>query len=238
MDRKLEGRPKIFSLEQDDLWVEALIPGETGLEPSESISFQVAAIAHVRSLGADHAVIALNGGPEIILAVPKAELMERLTNGAAGETLDLKPASVLEKKGLLLERLRTEFKEAQEMAKHAEFNKLTFTAFVRAPQQKNFTEFTFSGADVHPDKVSEGGSIMGGNALTFTLRNPGKGPFEGGQFMIESTLEEFGEFCRAAHDRGQTRLDLRDYSMRKGTLTAEERAPKEPPYRVFKGPLP
>ena len=83
------------------------------------------------------------------------------------------------------ERLRTEFKEAQELAKHAEFNVLTFTAFVRAPQQKEFVEFTFSGADVHPDKISEGGSIMGGNALTFVLRRPGKGPFDGGQFMID-----------------------------------------------------
>ena len=236
LDRKPDGKAKIFSLDQDDLWIEALVPADSGMGPSESISFQVSSIAHVRSLGENHTVIALTKGPDITLAISKQDFMNRMDSGEAGETLDLKSVSVLEDKGILMHRLRTEFKEAQEMAKYAEFNKLTFTAFVRAPQQKDFVEFTFTGADVHPDKISEGGSIMGGNALTFILRNPDKGPFDGGQFMIETTLGEFNDMCRKAREKSDNRLDLRDYSMRKGTLTSEERAALDlPPKR---GPRP
>lgn len=236
LDRKTDGRAKIFSLDQDDLWIEALVPGDTGMGPSESISFQVSSIAHVRSLGEKHTVIVLNNGPEITLALAKQDFMDRMDSGEAGETLDLKSVSVIEDKGELMKRLRTEFKEAQEMAKHAEFNKLTFTAFVRAPQQKEFVEFTFTGADVLPDKISEGGSIMGGQALTFVMRRPAKGPFEGGQFMIETTLEEFHAMCKTAREKSENRLDLREYSMRKGTLTSEERAAQGLPLK--RGPQP
>ncbi|MEZ0261773.1 MAG: hypothetical protein ACAH80_12240 [Alphaproteobacteria bacterium] len=236
LDRKLDGKAKIFSLDQDDLWIEALVPAEAGMGPSESISFQVSSIAHVKSLGEKHTVIALNNGPEITLSIAKQDFMERMNSGEAGETLDLKAVSVTEDKNELMKRLRTEFKEAQELAKHAEFNKFTFTAFVRAPQQKEFVEFTFSGADVYPDKISEGGSIMGGQALTFVMRRPGKGPFEGGQFMIETTIEEFNAMCRMARDKSENRLDLREYSMRKGTLTSEERAARDVPLK--RGPQP
>jgi len=204
LDRKPDGKAKIFSLDQDDLWIEALVPADSGMGPSESISFQVSSIAHVRSLGENHTVIALTKGPDITLAISKQDFMNRMDSGEAGETLDLKSVSVLEDKGILMHRLRT--------------------------------EFTFTGADVHPDKISEGGSIMGGNALTFILRNPDKGPFDGGQFMIETTLGEFNDMCRKAREKSDNRLDLRDYSMRKGTLTSEERAALDlPPKR---GPRP
>ncbi len=229
MNRKLDGNAKIFSLDQDDLWIEALVPAESGMGPSESISFQVENISHIRSLGPKHSVIAVKGGPDITVALPKDELMERLNTGAAGETLDLKKHTVLENRGVLLERLRGEFRDAQEAAKYDDINALTFTAFVRLPQQKEYIELTFKGTDILPAKTSEGGSIMGGQALTFVLRAP-KAGFPDGQFIMETTQDEFKALCRKARELGQDTLDIREYSRRKGNLTTEERAARGLPH--------
>ena len=54
-------------------------------------------------------------------------------------------------------------------------------------------------------------------------RHPEKAPFDGGQFLLETTQEEFKALCRKARELGQETLDIREYSKRKGTLTSEER---------------
>lgn len=220
------GKPrtaKFFSLDPAELWVEALVAGEEGLTKSDAISFPAMNIEYVRALGNKASLIRLKSGLEIAFDLPKDQLMDRLQN-PDGPVLDLKSVSYLEKKAALIERLRERFKREADDEKYAALEKMTYRAWVRPPNKAEFKELVFSGEDVRMRDISAGSSIMGGSNICFKMKDPSKAPFEGSDFIMEGSLEEFQRMARDAYGRGQAQLDLRAYSLLKGTVTAEERA--------------
>jgi hypothetical protein len=220
---------KVFSIDRRDLWIEALLPAEEGLPEPDPISFQIESIDYVRAVGPRHSSIRLKSGTEFFFTLPQPALQSML-RAPEEPVLDLKPYVCFEKKNALLGRLRELFKEEAEAAKYAPVENLSFRAFVRIAGQADFREFNFSGRDINARNIAEGGSIMGGQNLRFTLKDASRSPFPGvSEVLMEGTLAEFNALCGEAYRRGHKVLDLSDYSMRKGTLTAEERARRTSP---------
>ncbi|MEZ0224458.1 MAG: hypothetical protein ACAH83_07895 [Alphaproteobacteria bacterium] len=217
MDGSKARGAKVFSLDQRDLWIEALVPGEEGLSTADPLLFQAPSIDFIRGLGPKNSIIRLSSGVEVTLNIPQAELLEKLQN-PDGDILDLKPFSSCEKRDALLNRLREEFKAAAEEAKYAPLEKLTFRAWVRPAQQAEFKDFTFRGSDVSMRALGEGDSIMGGKNIRLKMKPDAHAPFEGSEFIIEGTLREFHAMCQDTSAKGLTALDLREYSLKKGKV--------------------
>lgn len=224
MDGSKARGAKIFSLDQRDLWIEALVPGEEGLSPVDPIMFQACAIDSIRGLGPKNSIIRLSSGVEIALNLPQAVLLEKLQN-PKGDILDLKRFSCGEKREPLVNRLREEFRAEAEEAKYALLESLTFRAWVRPANKAEFKDFTFRGKDVLMRAICEGDSIMGGKNIRLKMKPGTRGPFEASEFIIEGTLQELHAQCLEAHSRGQAALDLRDYSLKKGTIPPPDESP-------------
>lgn len=217
MDGSKARGAKIFSLDQRDLWIEALVPGEEGLSVADPILFQASAIGFIRGLGPKNSIIQLSSGVEVILNLPQDELFDKLQD-AGGDILDLKRFSCYEKREPLLNRLREEFKAAAEDAKYATLESMTFRAWVRPANKAEFRDFTFHGKDVEMRSLSEGDSIMGGRNIRLKMKPGVRAPFEVREFIIEGTLQDLHAMARDGCSRGQTTLDLREYSLKKGTI--------------------
>lgn len=217
MDGSKARGAKIFSLDQRDLWIEALVPGEEGISPADPILFQAGAIDFIRGLGSKNSIIRLSSGVEITLNLPQAELLDKLQN-PEGDMLDLKRFSYYEKREPLLNRLREEFKAEAEDEKFAPLENLTFRAFVRPANKAEFKDFTFCGKDVEMRALSEGDSIMGGKNIRLKMKPGVRAPFDVREFIIEGTLHDFHAMAREACFKGQNALDLREYSLKKGIV--------------------
>jgi len=213
---------KSFHFDREDLWVEALIPGQEGLSPADVITFRVAAIKEMQSLGQKNASIKLDTGREIIFDISYGELRTKLRE-AEDRVLDLRDATNITPKDKLMKKLREEFKEAAEREKHAAFEALSFKAFVRTAKKTDFREFAFTGLDVKPGELSEGSSIMGGSYTKLELRDPAKHGFSTNEIIVEIPLAEFRALCAEATGKGFRELDLRDLSLRKGTVVPPEK---------------
>lgn len=216
---------KVFSIDRRDLWIEALLPAEEGMPGPDPILFQADSIDYIRGLGPKNTALRLKSGLELFFSLSPQALMEGL-RAPDSQVLDLKPYVCFEKKKELLDRLREEFREAAEAAKFASIENMSFRAFVRTSNKAEFREIAFTGRDIFARKIAEGGSIMGGNNIRLTLRDAEKSPFGVAELLMEGTLAEFRSMCDEAYARGERELDLREYSMRKGTVPAEERAQK------------
>ncbi len=226
MDGSKISGAKIFSLDQSALWVEVLVPGFDGVSASDTLSFQPSSVDFIRSAGPHASLIRLNSGLEAAVRLPLPELLERL-RAPEGPVLDLKPLSYLETGTALVRRLQEDFKEAAEAEKYAALENLTFHVWMRPPHKAEFREFTFAGADVLMRKTSEGDSIMGGKNIRMTVKDPSKLPFEGGEFIIEGAFSELRRLCAEAYGRGDTDIDLRDWSLQKGTTPPEPPRPRQ-----------
>lgn len=220
MDGSKARGAKIFSLDQGALWVEALVPGLEGLAPSDVIRFQAANIEYIRSVGPYASMICLMSGANVTVKMPQAELVEKIQNHD-GAVLDLKSISYVEPKAKILTRLQEEFKKAAADEKFAPLENMTFQALVRAPNQAEFREVTFCGQDVDMRAISEGGSILGGKNIRLSMKNAEKAPFEGTEFIIEGTLDEFRALCAEAYARGDRSIDLREFSRQKADVQPE-----------------
>jgi hypothetical protein len=217
---------KIFSLDTDSLWIEALVPGTEDVSAADPITFQASSIDHVRGLGPKVSVITLKSGTDITVRLPQADLMERL-RGAEGSLLDLKDFCSIEPRGKLIARLQADFRQEAEDARWAPLEKMKFCAWVRAPNATDFREINFSGKDVRMREIAEGDSILGGKNIRLSMRNPLQAPFDGLEFIMEGTIAEFRAMTEDAHARGKTELDLRDYTSRKGfKRPASEKGPR------------
>ncbi|TAL35526.1 MAG: hypothetical protein EPN97_07045 [Alphaproteobacteria bacterium] len=225
MDGSKARGAKIFSLDRRDLWIEALVPGEEGVSAADPILFSADSISFIRGLGAKNSVIRLTSGVDITLRLPQSDLLEKLRN-PKGDILDLKRFSYVERQEPLLQRLREEFKAEADDAKYAPLESLTFRAWVRPANKAEFRDFTFRGQDVLMRFASEGDSIMGGRNIRLKMKPGGRVPFEGAEFIIEGTLQEFHAMSREAYFKGLVEIDLRDYSLRKGTVPPPDDAPK------------
>ena len=226
----LSSHAKILTVEQSGLWIDALVPGQDGLWPSDVISFQFGEVGALQSFGPQHCLLKLKSGPEIILDLALPELRLKIQD-CAGAVLDLKPFVNLSPKAEVVKSIRAAFAEAADAEKWAYIESLTITAHVRQSQGKEFKPYTFSGKDVQARKIEEGGSIFGDRNIRITMR-PGKSnPFGKSEFIIESTLESFQQLCRAAYETGTGVLDISAYSLRKGLVPVEEKAASQPPLR-------
>ena len=229
MDGSKGHKAKIFSLDQSTLWIEALVPGTEGLSASDTLSFQAANIDFVRALGPRASLIRLKSGDDIALRMPQPVLMEKLLN-PEGALLDLKGFSYLEPKAKLLERLQSDFRKEAEYEKYGMLEEMTFRAFVRPSNKADFREVAFRGQDVRLRDMAEGDSIMGGRNIRLAMKDPAKGPFGVAEFILEGTVHEFRTLAMEAHARGERQIDLRGYSLKKGTMPPDERpAPKKAP---------
>jgi hypothetical protein len=215
---------KIFSLDQSALWVEVLTPGLEGVSSTDILSFHASSIDYVRSMGPRASLIHLKSGAEAAVRMPLNELMDRLQS-PDGPVLDLKKLSYLETKAALAQRIQQEFKEAAEAEKYAALENLTFHAWVRPANKAEFTEFTFAGRDVRMRNLSEGDSIMGGRNIRFTMNEGVRAPFDAAEFIMEGTIEELRKKCVEAYGCGDAEIDLREYSLRKGTVPPSEERP-------------
>jgi hypothetical protein len=213
--------PKIFSLDQRELWIEALVPAEEGFPAPDPILFQRASIDYIRGLGPKNSVIRLVSGTEIFLDVSQPQLLEKIQQ-AEDPVLDLKPHTLTEGKGALLTRLRDEFQREAEASKYAAFENLTIRAWIRPPNKAEFHEMEFRGQDIAWRDLSEGDSIMSGKNMRLKMKPSGCLPFDGNEFIIEGRVAEFTQMCRDAFAKGLAELDARAYSIKKGTALPPE----------------
>lgn len=221
---------KIFSLDQSTLWIEALLPGTEGLSATDTISFQASSIDFIRSIGPKASAIHLISGVDIAVQLPYPALLDKLQN-TDGPLLDLKSVSYLESRAKLLTRLQEEFKKEAEDAKYAPLENMTFQVWVRPPNKAEFKLFTFSGQDVQMRGVTEGDSIMGGRNMRLTMKDATKAPFDASEFIIEGAFKDMQALCAEVYAQGESKIDLRDFSLRKGTTP-----PQPEPMRT--GPRP
>ncbi len=226
----LSSQSKIMTVDQSGLWIDALVKGQDALWPSDVISFQFAEVGRLQSLGPQNSVLTLKNGPEIILDLSLDALRLKIQD-CASEVLDLKPFVNLLPKAEVVKSIRQAFAEAADADKWVHIESLTITSFIRQSQGKEFKPFTFKGSDIFARRLEEGGSIFGDKNLRLKMR-PGKtNPFGTAEFIIETTMEEFDKLCRTAYQAGTGKLDISEYSMRKGTVPKEDKNPAAPPLR-------
>jgi len=212
---------KVFSYDRGGLWIEALVPGEEGLSIADAISFRLAEVRLIRGYGEAHTIIQLEKNTEIVIGLPYAELTRKIRECDL-DVLDLKADTDLTPRAQLSKRLKAAFAEAQEALKYASIEEMRFTAYVRERLSADFEKFSFTGRDIDARNIQEGGSVMGGQVLTFTLRER-TSPWGTKKFLLEGTLAEFQQLCREAYTKGLRELDLSAFSSRKGLTIADEK---------------
>lgn len=212
---------KVFSFDRSSLWIEALLPGEEGISEADGIAFRLDDVKLIRGYGKAHSIIQLEKGTEIVISLPYAALTQKIRDCDL-DVLDLKAETELTPRPQLAKKLKAAFAEAQEALKYASIEEMQFTAYVRERLSADFTKFSFSGREIEARNISEGGSVMGGQVLTFTMREP-KSPSGTNKFLLEGTLAEFQSLCREAYTKGQRTLDLSEFSSRKGLSVSLER---------------
>lgn len=205
---------KIYSLTDQDPWVEVLVSGYEGIATEDAYAFRLQKIDTLRALGPAHSVMTLTDKTEIIITLPQSELMHRL-NSAEEAVIDLKSQTLVTGRDALIKQLREEARRKAEMEKEKEITSLRIKAFIRASQKSEFVSFVFSGADLNLSKMEEGGSIHGGKNIRMKLHKPAETPFGEREFIIEGKLEEFRQLCRAAYQKGADHVDLSEFSMEK-----------------------
>ena len=216
---------KVLSFDRGYLWIEALVPGQSGRSDADPISFQLSAISEIAGFGPKNSYIMLNTGREILFDLSYDELRAKLRD-SDDAMLDLNSVSRLATRDGLKNQFNDEARrEAETLAQrraglsnNTVVESITFTVWARSPGKAGFNEFTFSGKDVNTEAIAEFDSIMGGRNISLHLKNPAGTPFTGGEFVIEMSLRQFRTLCDEAYMSLQTTLDLREVSLQKGTL--------------------
>lgn len=210
------GRSKIYSHAEDDPWVQVRVAGYEGVSKDDSYAFRRSAIQSVRSIGDAHSVIKTNEKEAIILHMPQAMLLEAL-HQSEGPVVDLREKTLLINAAELIKSIKEEERRRIEREKEASVTSLLITTFARASQKSDFVQVQFSGDEINIAKLEEGGSIHGGHNIRVRLYDNAQSetPFADKAFIIEGRLEEFRRLCLEAYQRGDTALDISDYSMQK-----------------------
>ena len=210
------GRSKIYSLAGEDPWVQVRVSGYEGISADDSYAFRRSAIKSIRSIGDAHTLIKTDDKEAIIIHMPQAALLEVLNN-AEEAVIDLRENTLLTSVTEIVKGMKEEERRRLEREKEASVTSLLITAFVRASQKSDFVQVQFSGDEVNIAKLEEGGSIHGGHNIRVRLYDnaQSKIPFEDKVFIIEGRLEEFRRLCMEAYQRGDTALDISEYSMQK-----------------------
>ncbi len=213
---------KTFNLDRGDLWLDVMVPGNEGLSATDTLSFRISTVVEMQSLGEKNSLLKLEGGREIVLNLSHTDLRRRLRE-AEDTIVDLTAVTNLTPRKQLAAKLKEEFAEAVEREKNKAFNALTFRVFLRTSQKTDFREVTFTGADIKIPTLAQGGSIMGGNNTKFELREPAKFGYSSGEVIMEIDLADFKKLVEDAKQSGNTHLDLRALSMRKGVEIPPEK---------------
>ena len=205
---------KSLSARTDDPWVEVLVPGFENVSETDVLSFRAHAIKELRAFGPAHTLIKMEAGPEYLINLSHAGLMQKLDQ-PEGNRVNLVPHTVIEGKEGLVRKLKAEFVRAKEQKAEPDIASVTIKAFVRVAHKSDFQPFEFAGKDVQLSGMKEGSSVHGGATINLSLYAPAKSPFGGEEVIIEGKLEEFRRMCREAVARGDKHVDMTDYSMRK-----------------------
>lgn len=198
----------------DDPWVQVLVPGIDGMSDTDTYAFRAHDIKSLRGFGPAHTLMKLQDGQEFLIARPYTDTMAQLDQPDGGR-VDFTDVTMTQGKDALVKKLKEEFRRAQELEKEPEIAAVTITAFVRTTQKSKFVPFTFAGKDIRLSDMREGSSIHGGPTININLYAPAESPFGNNEVIIEGKLEEFRRFCREALARGEDKVDLSEYSMRK-----------------------
>lgn len=213
---------KTFHFDRGDLWIDVRIPGQEGISASDIFSFPVKAIAEMQSLGEKHSLLKLDGGREIVLNMSHADLRRSLRE-AEDTVLDLTAVSNLTTRKNLPAKLKQEFEEAAERERDKAFNTLTFRLSVRTAKKTDFREVTFTGADIVRSALASGGSIMGGTNTKLQFREPEKFGLRTSEAITEVDFDSFNAAVKNALANDLKDIDLRELSMRKGTVIPPEK---------------
>lgn len=205
---------KSLSARTDNPWVEVLVPGFENVSETDVLSFRANAIKELRAMGPDHTLIKMEAGPEYLINLSHAGLMQKLDQ-PDGNRVNLVPHTVIEGKEGLVRRLKAGLLRAKEQKAEPDIASVMIKAFVRVSHKSDFQPFEFAGKDVQLSSMKEGNSVHGGSTINLSLHAPVKSPFGGEEVIIEGKLEEFRRMCREAVARGEKRVDISDYSMRK-----------------------
>lgn len=199
----------------DNPWVQILVPGTDSISTQDVFVFRVNDIKNMRSFGADHTLLTVTGmQQEVLLSLPLTDTMHRLQQ-RDDAMIDLTAVTLIEGKDKLVKRLKDAFRRADEQKKEADIAAVTITAFVRAPQKSKFVPFTFAGKDIRLSDMKQGSSVHGGATINMNLYPEATSPFGDNEVIIEGKLEEFRAFCREAVQKGETKVDMSEYSMKK-----------------------
>lgn len=211
-------RPPVFKKNlfayRDDPWVEVLVPGLEGVSETDAFAFRASTIKGVKSFGPDHALIQCEDGKEYMFTLSYQALMQALDMPEGGR-VNLTGFSVAGGKEPVIKKLREAFRRAQEQKEEKDIAAVTIKAFIRTAHKSEFVPFEFAGKDVQLSKIEQGGSIHGGQRISFKLYEPQQTPFGGQEFNIECTLDDFRRICREAVARNEKHVDISDLSMRK-----------------------
>lgn len=213
---------KTFNFDRGDLWIDVRVAGQEGISATDTFSFPVRTITEMQSLGEKHSLLKLDSGREIILNLSHAELRRQLRE-AEDTVLDLTSVTSLATRKNLAAKIKQEFDEAAERERNKAFNALTFRLSIRTSQKTDFREVTFTGADIVRSALASGGSIMGGTNTKLQFREPGKFGLRTEEAITEVDLESFNAAVKKALASGTTDIDLRELSMRKGTVIPPEK---------------
>lgn len=210
------GRSKIYSLADEDPWVQVRVSGYEGVSAGDNYAFRRSAIKSIRSIGAAHTVIKTDEKEATIIHMPQTDLLEVLNNAEEG-VIDLREKTLLTSTAEIIKGIKEEERRRLEREKEASVTSLLITAFARASQKSDFVQVQFSGDEINIAKLEEGGSIHGGHNIRVHLYDNAQSetPFKEKIFIIEGRLEEFRRLCLEAYQRGDTALDISDYSMQK-----------------------
>ncbi len=213
---------KTFNFDRGDLWIDVLVAGQEGISATDTFSFPVKTITEMQSLGEKNALLKLDGGREIVVNLSHADLRKRLRE-AEDTVLDLTSVTNLTPRKNLAAKLKQEFEEAAERERNKAFNALTFRLSIRTSQKTDFREVAFTGGDIVRASLASGGSIMGGTNTKFNFRDPAKFGLRAEEAITEVELDAFNAAVKNALANGQTDVDLRELSMRKGTEIPPEK---------------
>lgn len=238
MEMFLKPRAKVLSLDNDDVWVEALARGIDGLSNAEPVSFPLSTIAEISGFGEGHSALRLNSGRELFFSLPHQELKKRIFE-AEGAELNLRSVSVpvnqKELQHLLSETLKRKFEVSSRKENNSDLSNdkivesLSFTAWARSPNREDFKQITFSGSDIVASRITENESVMGGRNLSFHLRRPLGSAFPKGEFIVEISLREFRNLCDEAYMNLQPAVDMSEQSLSKGRTLPPKPAAATPP---------
>lgn len=212
------GKARVFSRDREnDLLIEALAPVE-GSDEFRAIAFRESRIDYLFSFDEKLSGITLNNGVTIPVALPFAELKQKIYGNDfdTGGSLDLTLVTGKPVKDEQELRLSKKFNPAAENAPPADDNPLEIVLFAHGkPTDREFKrlrirEDQISFYEQHADRKDR---------ETFITLKPGQAADGWSKFYVATPLNYFTYYLSHAKQEGQTVIDLSEATRPKDTST-------------------